>query len=403
MVRDFILDFIRVCKISILFFLYLIGRVVPSKTGRISFICNEAGTFGGNIGPLVRWCLQNKLQNYKVLSSSTKVVQSLKKENIPSLLYGEISAFWFLLRSEKVIIECGMPLLSCMICAHKKVYQMWHGANLKFMAKQWDELRDLRDHSRLKMLLRWIKVNIPKYEFILSTSEFYAKNTFEKSFNSKRVFVSGYPRCDVFFRELEELDFISLDAELYEKVKNHPGKVLAYAPTWRDNANEEEEIFPFDRKKLKNFLEENNLLMIVKKHHRDKRAGFEEAGERVILFPSDNDIYPLFSEVDVLISDYSSIFFDYLLLDKPVVFYTYDYQTYVTRDRAFQYDYDDFTPGVKCREEDELYREVLKAMNNDEYYSAEREKVKEIVFGESIEKNASHVIMNEILNTNHEK
>ncbi len=396
MVRNFILDCFRICKISILFFFYLVVRLVPVKKGQISFICNEAGTFGGNIGPLVRWCAQKKLQNYKVLSSSPLVVQSLKKKNIPTLLYGKFSAFFYLLRSEKVIIECGMPLLSCVICAHKEVYQMWHGANLKFMVKQWDELRDMSDHSWPQKFLRWMHVNIPKYEFILATSEFYAKNTFEKSFNSKRVFVSGYPRCDVFFRDLEKLDFISLDTELYEKVKNHPGKVLAYVPTWRDNANEEE-IFPFDREKLKTFLEENNLLMIVKKHHRDKRAGFKEAGERVILFPADNDIYPLFSEVDVLISDYSSIFFDYLLLNKPVVFYTYDYQTYVTRDRAFQYDYDDFTPGVKCREEDELYSEVLKAIGSNEYYLAERERVKKIVFGERIEKNASQMIMREIL------
>ena len=61
---------------------------------------------------------------------------------------------------------------------------------------------------------------------------------------------------------------------------------------------------------------------------------------------------------DLLITDYSSIFFDFLLLDRPIVFFPYDLEQYLSQDRAMYFDYEIMTPGPKCRTYDELELQI---------------------------------------------
>jgi len=70
---------------------------------------------------------------------------------------------------------------------------------------------------------------------------------------------------------------------------------------------------------------------------------------------NESDIYPLFTKVDLLITDYSSIFFDFLLTDKPVLFYPYDKDDYLTKDRSMYDEYNSVTPGHKAYNFKDLY------------------------------------------------
>jgi CDP-glycerol glycerophosphotransferase len=77
------------------------------------------------------------------------------------------------------------------------------------------------------------------------------------------------------------------------------------------------------------------------------------------VYEAHKDAAALLRLSDLLISDYSSIFFDYLLLDKPIVFFPYDYEKYCSRDRSFLFDYEEYTPGAKCGDQETLFRTVL--------------------------------------------
>ena len=70
------------------------------------------------------------------------------------------------------------------------------------------------------------------------------------------------------------------------------------------------------------------------------------------------DMYPIFSKVDLLITDYSSIFFDFLITDKPILFYPYDKDDYLTRDRAMYDEYDTVTPGHKVYDFKSFYEKL---------------------------------------------
>ena len=70
------------------------------------------------------------------------------------------------------------------------------------------------------------------------------------------------------------------------------------------------------------------------------------------------DIQEILMDTDILISDYSSTYIDYLLLDRPLIFYNFDYEDYLQNDREMYYDYDEVTPGYKAATFDEVSRRM---------------------------------------------
>ena len=76
------------------------------------------------------------------------------------------------------------------------------------------------------------------------------------------------------------------------------------------------------------------------------------------------DIYPLLKHTDMMITDYSSIYFDYLLLDKPIIFYPYDFEQYTKDDRNLLFDYESMTPGPHCQDQTSLEKTILQELEN---------------------------------------
>ena len=92
----------------------------------------------------------------------------------------------------------------------------------------------------------------------------------------------------------------------------------------------------------------------------------KEDYSNIRVLDNESDMYPLFANVDLLITDYSSIFFDFLLTDKPVLFYPYDKDAYLTQDRSMYDDYDSVTPGHKAYNFEELYSKLEDFFNKPE-------------------------------------
>lgn len=84
---------------------------------------------------------------------------------------------------------------------------------------------------------------------------------------------------------------------------------------------------------------------------------------------------------DYMITDYSSIYTDYLTMEKPVLFYPYDGDKYVSQNRELQFDYDWITPGPKVKSPDELMMAMkLLATNKDDGYAPQRAEIGRLAF-----------------------
>ena len=82
----------------------------------------------------------------------------------------------------------------------------------------------------------------------------------------------------------------------------------------------------------------------------------------------------------ILITDYSSTYIDYLLLDRPVIFYDFDYDSYIEKDREMYFSYDEVTPGIKAGTFDELMEGMRQIVSGTDDFKADRKKVRDLFY-----------------------
>lgn len=177
------------------------------------------------------------------------------------------------------------------------------------------------------------------------------------------LLATGMPRLDHF---LDQGVIDKAREELYDRypqLKN--GRVILFAPTFR-GAGQRSAHYPyrfFDMEKLYQMCEETNSYFIFEMHHFIKKSPvIEEQYADRILDLSHESLNELFHISDVLVTDYSSCFYDYLLLNKPVVFFTPDREVY-SATRGVQRPIDEMAPGVVC----DTFERFMEVLEKSEY------------------------------------
>lgn len=264
--------------------------------------------------------------------------------------------------------------------------QLWHGFPLKtlsFMSK-------FPNSVKIQNNLHWNKLDA-----IVSYSQTYS--TFINAcygVNGDKYVITGMPRNDLLLNSNgKKLLSEVLDVDLIGK------KIVFYMPTFRKTIYGQEngvadkfnilDVDDFDYKDFDNFLRKNNILLILKYHpfHVEQAKDFL-ANKKVnnLYILEDNhlrdeeiDLYEVLNAADLLITDYSSIYFDYLLLERPIIFTPLDLEEY-EKNRGFLLEpYDFWAPGPKCYTYGQLTEEIIKCLNDVSYYKIERETICNIV------------------------
>jgi len=270
-----------------------------------------------------------------------------------------------------------------------KLIQLWHGAPLKHI--ELDKYRKrLNNMSVLfRPLLKVQKAIIgryPAYYIFIATSQWFIDKTFKSSFKAKHFIATGYPRNDILFgwpgldTVTYRLAWINVDknAMLSIKVFKERGyKVCLYAPTFRKDMTNpfEKEI---DLSRLSEFCRQQRLLIVLKLHPFMHSQYQIKQYSNLIEYPALGDVYPLMAQCDLLITDYSSIYFDFLLLDRPILFFPYDLDQYLSQDREMYFDYNSITPGEKCLNYNDLESAIKRIIINGcrDEYSEFRHKIR---------------------------
>lgn len=251
------------------------------------------------------------------------------------------------------------------------ILNLWHGIPLKKIGM---EQKNLSWFTR-KYYKYFFADN---YEGVVTTSSQLVE-VMSKSFlvESERIKVWGQPRNDVLFEEGEKKleDIFAGELPAYEKI-------VLYAPTFRDH--EPTQLFPFqdmDRDRLCQYLEEKKIFLCIRLHLYDQTGyqwlqKMDRAGSRIRFLNEDRvaDIMEVLKEFDLLITDYSSIYMDYLLTGKPVLFLPYDQEEYL-KDRGMNFPYDQVTPGPKPKTFQEFLNSMEDLLYNHDGYVRQRESV----------------------------
>jgi CDP-glycerol glycerophosphotransferase (TagB/SpsB family) len=259
-----------------------------------------------------------------------------------------------------------------------KIVSLWHGTPLKKI--EFDVPTTSVDEHPLFCRFKLLPLNkttLP-YDLHIAASE-EAKETLASAFRAppETVAVTGYPRTDAFFdltRETTPVMTALSDA------KKKGFSIGIYMPTHRLEGQNSIRFLIKDLKAIESQLADMHVLLLVKVHffHLRELASLKDRLNSVLFVEEkdiNQDIYTILPETDFLITDYSSVYFDYLLLNKPIIFAPFDIEQYVENDRALYYNYDGVTPGPKARNWREVVECIEDILTKSDAYEDERRRV----------------------------
>ena len=260
--------------------------------------------------------------------------------------------------------------------------QLWHGIPLKKIGFPEVESGVNMPPDKADFL----RFGYSSCDVVLSTSTWVTETLFSKVFKAKEFIDMGYPRNDVLLRPLTKYDLLNTDVGCYARLRNHKrngGKIVVYMPTWRDtglNFLDEQGNFVLDPQAISDFSARHNILFVLKLHpYIGDDQLYDLPG--IIRYPSRKDIYPVLPLADALITDYSSIYFDYLLLDRPIVFFAYDLQRYLAKDREMFFPFETMTPGPVVTQQADMLEAVRRiAEDGHDQYREARQTLRDKLF-----------------------
>ncbi len=248
--------------------------------------------------------------------------------------------------------------------------QTWHGTPYKKM--HWDI--DL-DYFKKGKTSPAFYVKSTGWNTLLSPNH-YSTEKFRSCFRfTGKIYESGYPANDIFYNKDK---YESKRAEIRQKLNiSKEDLVYLYAPTWRntrDNAVSYSQ-FRFDLMldpvKFLDNAPDNSILLIRTHHMSDASEALNDLGESVVDVSDWDDAIELMCAADILITDYSSIVFDWYCSKKPVIYFVPDLERYETFIVGAYFDLREVNCGVICQSEDELYGnlDVRDAPFYDDFYN----------------------------------
>jgi CDP-glycerol glycerophosphotransferase (TagB/SpsB family) len=378
---------IRLQKIWFIILSKIIGVFINNKgSDIILFGARDGQYYMDNSRALFEWYIKNqKHGSYYWMTTSAHVYKYLKAKNRPVVRIDSFKGV-VLLNKAKYAFYSNRLLdfaVHHLAVPHTlKIIFLSHGQSVKNTRLAVNAGID-RGYERDTMKAS------AQMAFAVTTSPFMAQvQAKSNGLDPKAYELTGFPRNDWMFCPPDEA---------YKEWTSFTGgkkfsKVILYAPTWRRN-EPKTMMFPFEdfnAVQLANYVQENNILLLLRPHVQELstnakcRAVIDQltalSGNirlaTIRHFVEANFLLPF---VDALISDYSSIYHDFLLLDRPMYFIPYDLNSF-DEVNGFKYPYRENLPGPIINSQQELITELNNLKNNVDYYSSHRAKLRAMIY-----------------------
>jgi CDP-glycerol glycerophosphotransferase (TagB/SpsB family) len=345
-------------------FIVPLSWVIPKKTGSIMITSGDGYNFKDNPKYLYLHLLKNQREKFEPywVTYSKELFNELTAKDCPVVKVFSLKHIRLLLMAEFIICDdTKNPVLFDSLFwpyGNFKNILTWHGVGFKKIGLLGDKYYKQNDKLRkLKYFLQ--KEKYRKYSAILASSE-YDKQRKILCFKNKNVFITGMPRNEVL------IDSSRFREKLKKKysLENY-SKIIVYAPTYREGYF----IEPFSEafyKDLNSYCKRKNMIFLCKKHSKDKDfklpSNFDHIKDLSLEF---EDVQELLLISDLLISDYSSISTDFLLIGNPVIFYIHDIEEYKQNSRNFSCRLEEMLPGPFATTE----KQVLDLTKREDWFN----------------------------------
>lgn len=329
--------------------------LLPRNEKLIIFESYSGKQFSCNPRAIFEYLEENKDKyDYRLIWSIDKRNKDLFDNlDVKYLKRFSLKWLWYMATAKYWITNSRLPLW--IPKPRKTTYvQTWHGTPLKKLANDMDEVH-MPGTTTEQYKKNFLK-EASKWDYLISPNA-YSTEIFRSAFQFKKEIIeSGYPRNDLLYAE--NRDDISKRIKRKLNIDDNK-KIILYAPTWRDNEFYGVGKYKFDLQLDLEELQkefEGSAVFLLRMHYLVREnfnlQKYHHFIKDVSLYQDIRDLYLI---SDILITDYSSVFFDFGNLKKPIIFYTYDLELYRDKLRGFYFDFEQNAPGEIVVNKKELY------------------------------------------------
>lgn len=336
------------------------GKVLPVNQKLVVFESFLGKQYSCNPRAIYEY-LQSNHPEYKMYWSVDKRYTALFEEaGIPHLKRFSVGWLLKMTRAHYWVTNSRMPLWIPKP-KHTVYLQTWHGTPLKKLASDMKEVH--MPGTTTESYKENFHAESSKWDYLISPNA-YSSEIFARAFNvdPSKILETGYPRNDLLYNGNNRVTIDSLKQKIGVPVEK---KVILYAPTWRDDEFYSKGKYKFEIKlnldQMRQELGDEYVILLRLHYLISENLDLSAYQGFAYDASSYEDISHLYLISDLLITDYSSVFFDYANLQRPMLFYVYDIEKYRDKLRGFYFDFEGTAPGPLVRSSDAVI-ESIKAM-----------------------------------------
>ena len=342
-------------------------RFFPKFPKKVILIVKKNTEYSGNIRVCADLFLKNKQHKLYVYKDDTmpeSIAKSLVLQGITVLKPNRWSTFYHILTAG-VFVLSHVPRDAHLSKKNKnrKVLGLWHGVAFKNIESQMISV------SESKMEL--IKNNAKLYDLMVASSE-ADKKYIAKSFlvDESIIDTIGLPRYELLKSSYLVDEFLNIQKSKLSDLKSNK-KFILYAPTFREkNESAFDQVCDEEWIQLQSYLEKSDVILGLRPHSYDnKKLPFITEKMENIVWLSQEEFTEsnlILQFVDILIVDFSSIWIDFLLLDRPIIGFAKDFDYYCNDERGFAYDFGETFPDKFAHSFDEFFAYLVQVVESDE-------------------------------------
>ncbi len=390
-----------------LWLLYFFSKLVPRDKKIWIFGSWDGKSFSDN--PKYLYLYINQYQKSKIkaiwITKNRKVLDELRANGFSAYMKKSLKGMYYALRGKYWFYGHFTTDIAFWLSGGAVKFNLHHGTPIKKIL--WDNFNNIERYRKNKIIEIISRLKVPwrfqSPDYLLITNR-KLKNAFMSAFEvgEKSLVYCGNPRTDIIHSLYNGFE-IWLDKETFEFAKREKieknSTIILYMPTFREKGISAIVDF-FENSDILELVEKKKIVLLVKEHPWGKRIDKRKyESERVRFINKHSDHNPFFRLTDILITDYSSVFIDFLITGKPIVFIAYDVKKFVKESRELYFNYKDSTPGYRIFKMKDLTKVIEHIIEKGDFLESQRKRVLEMFYSVK-KKDASECIFKFIMSVN---
>jgi len=352
---------------------FLASMITPRRPKR--WVFGRKGMYGGNSRYLMEYVVEHHPEIECIwLAHSEGELEAARAAGVRAVLAKSWKGWWAALTAKVGIVSIGLEDVNRAATGGMSVVQLWHGLPLKKIGLDTPAISTVDAGILSKPLGRLIRFIYhfmhSRYALCIAPSDLIGRR-FQSAFglSEDRVALTGEPNADIILGQGDNGQCSLWQARMVEAFDlPASGKVVMYAPTWRED--NDFDLLPDSETldALEDVLKARNASLLLRAHYFNDATDSAGRIRPHIFFISSKefpDVNYLLSGIDVIISDYSGILMDFSLLERPVIFFAPDLERYAA-ERGLYESYETFSGGKWVSEWPDLVRTLDQCLAGDD-------------------------------------